>query len=125
MSRRSWEYHPEHWAHGPNWVLHEADKSRWYDFEGIRLNGFEPEIWLVPLVGHTPGHMAVAVRQGDGWVLHAGDAVPFDVKVDEVPEWISKKMLGPNLPRLRVFMKSHQEVQVIGSHMSLSFYKKS
>ena len=125
MSHRSWEYRPEHWAHGPAWVLHKINGSRWYDFEGIKLAGFEPEIWLIPLPGHTPGHMAVAVKQGDGWVLHAGDAVPFDLKIDEVPAWLNRKVLGPHVPRIQTFMKAHLEVQVVGSHMSLSFYEKT
>jgi glyoxylase-like metal-dependent hydrolase (beta-lactamase superfamily II) len=124
-SHRGWEYHPEHWAHQPDWVLHELHGEKWYDFDAIKLPGFAPEIWLVPLTGHTPGHMAVAVRRDPGWVLHGGDAVPFDVKVDEVPEWISKKMLGPHLPSIREFMKSHPEVQVVGSHMHLDFYEKT
>lgn len=123
-SHRSWEYRPEHWAHGPDWALHERNGDKWYDFESIKLTGFEPEIWLVPLIGHTPGHMGVAIKTGYGWVLHAGDAVPFDLKLDEVPEWISRKILGPHIPRLREFMKLHPEVQVVGSHMSLGFYKK-
>ena len=123
-SHRGWEYHAEHWSHGPDWVLHESSGKGWYDFEAIPLIGLDPEIWLVPLTGHTPGHMAVAVKQGQSWVLHAGDAVPFDMKVDEVPEWISKRLLGPHLPRLREFMKSHPEVQVVGSHMRLGFYER-
>ena len=68
--------------------------------------------------------MAVAIKQEQGWALHGGDAVPFDVKVDEVPDWISKMVIGPNVPRLREFMKAHSEVQVVGSHMSLDFYEK-
>jgi glyoxylase-like metal-dependent hydrolase (beta-lactamase superfamily II) len=125
LSHRNWEYRPEHWAHGPDWVLHKGNGSKWYDFDAIKLPGFEPEIWLVPLVGHTPGHMAIAIKQGSGWVLHGGDAVPFDVKVDEVPEWISKRMLGPHLPRVRALIKAYPEVQVVGSHMSLDFYLES
>jgi Zn-dependent hydrolases, including glyoxylases len=123
-SHRSWEYHPEHWAHGAKWVLHEVKRDKWFDFDAIKLIGFEPEIRFVPLIGHTPGHTAVAIKQGQGWVLHAGDAVPFDMKVNEVSEWITKKMLGPHLPRVREFMKAHPEVQVVGSHMSLEFYEK-
>jgi glyoxylase-like metal-dependent hydrolase (beta-lactamase superfamily II) len=123
MLHRGWEYHPEHWAHGPDWVLHELTGDTWYDLEAIKLIDFEPEIWLVPLIGHTPGHLAVAVKQGQGWVLHGGDAVPFDVKVNEVSEWITRKLLGPHLPRIREFMKAHPEVQVVGSHMSLKFYE--
>jgi glyoxylase-like metal-dependent hydrolase (beta-lactamase superfamily II) len=124
MSHRGWEYRPEHWAHGPNWVLHELKRDKWYDFDALKLEGFEPEIWLVPLTGHTPGHTAVAIKQEQAWVMHGGDAVPFDMKVDEVPEWITNKMLGPHLTRIREFMKAHPEVKIVGSHMSLDFYEK-
>jgi glyoxylase-like metal-dependent hydrolase (beta-lactamase superfamily II) len=124
MSHRGWEYHPQHWAHQPHWILHETKGEKWYDFDAIQLEGFEPEIWLVPLTGHTPGHMAVTVQQGQNWVMHAGDAVPFDMKVDDVPEWISNRMLGPHLPRIREFMKAHPEVKIVGSHMSWDFYER-
>jgi glyoxylase-like metal-dependent hydrolase (beta-lactamase superfamily II) len=117
-----WEYHRAHWAHGPHWVLHEAKGEKWFDFDAIRLEGFNPEIWLIPLTGHTPGHMAVSIKQGQTWVMHGGDAVPFDMKVDEVNEWITNKMLGPHLLRIREFMKSHPDVRIVGSHMNLSFY---
>ena len=98
--------------------------EKWYDFDAIRLERFAPEIWLVPLTGHTPGHMGVAVKREQGWVLHGGDAVPFDMKVEEVNEWNTKKMLGPHLPRIREFRKAHPEVQIVGSHMSPGFYEK-
>ena len=29
---------------------------------------------LVPLPGHTLGHTGVALRRGDRWLLHCGDA---------------------------------------------------
>jgi len=125
MSHRGWEYRPEHWVHHPNWVLHESTGGKWYDFDAIKLEGFEPEIWLVPLTGHTPGHTAVAIKQDLTWVMHGGDAVPFDMKVNEVNEWITNKMLGPHLSRIRNFMKAHPEVQIVGSHMGLGFYEKS
>ena len=132
LSHHSWEYRPEHWAHKPNWVLHELKGEKWYDFYALKLEGFEPEIWLVPLIGHTPGHMAVVIKQEQvhpehgrrAWVMHGGDAVPFDMKVDEVAEWITNRMLGPHLSRIREFMKAHPEVHVVGSHMSLDFYDK-
>jgi glyoxylase-like metal-dependent hydrolase (beta-lactamase superfamily II) len=37
------------------------------------LPGADPDIVLVPLFGHTRGHTGVAVKQGDGWLLHCGD----------------------------------------------------
>jgi len=80
-------------------------------------------MWLVPLVGHSPGHAGVAIRVGEGWFFHAGDAVPFDMKMDDAPDWLPRLLIGPHVPRIREFIKAHPEVQVIGSHMSLAFYQ--
>ncbi|PTL79574.1 MBL fold metallo-hydrolase [Vitiosangium sp. GDMCC 1.1324] len=64
------------WAHGPDWKLYESARGEpWFGFECVRqLEGLPPELLLVPLVGHTRGHCAVAVNRGDSWLLHAGDA---------------------------------------------------
>jgi glyoxylase-like metal-dependent hydrolase (beta-lactamase superfamily II) len=49
--------------------------ERWRGFEQVQsLEGLPPEILVVPLAGHTPGHCGVAVKKDAGWVLHAGDA---------------------------------------------------
>jgi glyoxylase-like metal-dependent hydrolase (beta-lactamase superfamily II) len=47
----------------------------WFGFRNVRQpEGLPPEILLVPLPGHTPGHAGVAVQGPRGWLLHAGDA---------------------------------------------------
>lgn len=68
-----------------------GDRGRWHTVEtrlgnrgggdtffGLRnvreIQGLPPEILLVPLPGHTPGHAGVAVKGPRGWMLHAGDA---------------------------------------------------
>ncbi len=64
-----------HWAHGPKWVEHDAGGDDWFGFQSVRiLPGSDPEIALVPLFGHTRGHTGVAVKDGDRWLLHCGDA---------------------------------------------------
>jgi glyoxylase-like metal-dependent hydrolase (beta-lactamase superfamily II) len=64
-----------HWRHGPKWVRHDGGGDDWFGFEGIRiLPGLDAELLLIPLLGHTLGHTGVAIRRGDGWLLHAGDA---------------------------------------------------
>jgi len=120
-----WEYNKTHWAHKPDWVVHKPSGERWFDFEAIQLKHFTPEIWLVPLVGHSAGHSGVAVRTESGWILHGGDAVPFNMAVDEVSDRISKLLIGPHVPTIRQLMKQHSEIQVVGAHMSLDFYKIS
>ena len=119
-----WEYIPSHWAHKPDWVIHRLSGEYWYDFDAIQLKPFIPEIWLVPLIGHAAGHSAVAIRSETGWVLHGGDAVPFNMAVDEIPDRISKLVLGPHVPRIREVMKKHPEVQIVSAHMALDFYER-
>lgn len=64
-----------HWQHSPRWVEHETDGDDWLGFESVRiLPSLDEEVILVPLVGHSRGHTGVAVKSGDGWLLHSGDA---------------------------------------------------
>ncbi len=64
-----------HTAHGPKWHPHDVDGDEWMGFEAVRaIEGVDPEIVIVPLPGHSRGHSAVAVRTGEGWLLHCGDA---------------------------------------------------
>lgn len=63
------------WEHGPRWVEHEVDGDAWFGFESVRvLPGLGEEIAMVPLTGHSAGHVGVAVDRGTGWLLHCGDA---------------------------------------------------
>jgi glyoxylase-like metal-dependent hydrolase (beta-lactamase superfamily II) len=75
----SWRDRPRyvaaHWAHGPRWVTHSVGGDSWHGFDSVRiLPGSDAEILLVPLIGHSHGHTGVAIRDGDGWLLHCGDA---------------------------------------------------
>ncbi|MEU0565118.1 MBL fold metallo-hydrolase [Nonomuraea sp. NPDC005983] len=70
----SLRYRTGHWAHGPRWVTYADGGSPWFGFDGAHeLTGLR-DILLVPLGGHSRGHAGVAVRDGDRWLLHAGDA---------------------------------------------------
>ncbi len=73
--RERTRYVAAHWAHGPRWVEHDGGGEEWFGFAGVRiLPGSGAEILLIPLAGHTAGHAGVAIRRGDGWLLHCGDA---------------------------------------------------
>ncbi|MGC9349075.1 MAG: MBL fold metallo-hydrolase [Anaerolineae bacterium] len=118
-------YVRRHIAHGPNFVLYEATSDRWFDFPAIRLP-FEPEMWLVPLFGHTRGHCGVVVRlDGEagnpGWLFHVADAAPFDFTTG-VPPAMFRPVLGPHTPRLRAFRAAHPEVMMTTGHMWLDFF---
>lgn len=64
------------WAHGPQWSEFDTIGGA-ADFEGIPAREIEElgiEVLALELPGHTRGHTGYAVRVGDGWFVHAGDA---------------------------------------------------
>jgi glyoxylase-like metal-dependent hydrolase (beta-lactamase superfamily II) len=68
-------YRPAHWEHGPRWADHAEAGEPWFGFERVKLiEGLDTEIAMIPLFGHTAGHSGYAIRAGDRWLLHAGDA---------------------------------------------------
>jgi glyoxylase-like metal-dependent hydrolase (beta-lactamase superfamily II) len=70
-------YRLQQLAHGPRWTTYSVlDGERWFGFECVRaLQGLpEGDIAIVPVVGHSAGHSAIAVNAGDHWLVHAGDA---------------------------------------------------
>ncbi len=113
-------YVKRHAAIVPEWALYDSDGGKWYDFDAIRLP-FEPEMWLVPLFGHTRGQCGVAIRRGNGWFFNAADAGA--VYNDTSPAWLIRLVLGPHDARLRRFMQDHPEVLVTNSHMDPEWLK--
>jgi hypothetical protein len=99
--------------------LYDRVDSKWYEFDAIRLP-FDPEMYFIPLLGHSRGLCGVAIKTSMGWIFHAADAGA--VYNDETPSWLIKLVLGPHDPHLREFMKTHPEVQVMNSHMSPEFF---
>ena len=80
-------YRGVHYAHGPRWQLHDPGGDRWFGFESARAIG--DDVVIVPVIGHTRGHAAIAVRQPAGgasdWLLHCGDAYFFHGQMSDRP----------------------------------------
>ncbi|MCY0854681.1 MBL fold metallo-hydrolase [Cupriavidus sp. D39] len=73
--------------HNPKWVVHEEQGEQWFGFSSIRaIPGLSIDILLIPLIGHTRGHVGVAVKQGDRWLLHCGDAYYHHSQVTDAPD---------------------------------------
>jgi glyoxylase-like metal-dependent hydrolase (beta-lactamase superfamily II) len=109
-------YDPADFAHGPRWVPYDTVTETWFGFEAIRLP-FEPEMLLIPLFGHTRGLCGVAIRDGKGWLLQAGDALPPNAQPDLTPRWLNRLVLGPHVPRLIALAAAHPEVRLLAGHM--------
>jgi glyoxylase-like metal-dependent hydrolase (beta-lactamase superfamily II) len=108
-------YDKADFAHTPEWVLYDRVDSRWFDFEAIRLP-FSPEMYLIPLFGHTSGHCGVAFKSDDGWIFYAADSIPTNAQFDLLPPWLSQLVLGRWISRLKQFSFEHPEVNIIAGH---------
>jgi glyoxylase-like metal-dependent hydrolase (beta-lactamase superfamily II) len=63
------------WAHSPHFVEHALSGENFEGFESVRaLSMRETDILLIPVRGHTRGHVVVAVRDGERHLVHCGDA---------------------------------------------------
>jgi glyoxylase-like metal-dependent hydrolase (beta-lactamase superfamily II) len=135
-----WAFARQHWAHGPDWVLHdmEAHSIDWFGFEAHPvLPELSHRMLFIPLPGHTPGHCGVAVqREADGrWIFHMGDAASrlhADTDVHQLPgqryglsplpHRYAARFLGNHIERLRALYRKHgDEVTLFNSHDRISF----
>lgn len=131
-------YEPAHWSHSPDWCIHSAaDASDWYGFDSLRIDAMEDsDIRLVLLPGHTRGHCGVAIAEGDGWLLHAGDAAyPFYTADDPLPPFkplpgyvrkpprlLEQLLIGEQTARLRALLEVEgARVQIICSNDSVTW----
>ena len=130
----SWRDRPRyvaaHWAHGPRWVEHQGGGEQWFGFDGVRiLPSSDAEILLIPLIGHTHGHTGVAIRDGDGWLLHCGDAYFHHGEIATPPhcppglalfaafDQVDAAARHGNVERLGELARSHSDVvKLICSH---------
>jgi len=116
-------YIPRNFAHKPETVLYNTIDSKWYDLDAIRLL-FEPEMYFIPLHGHSRGHCGIAIKTENGWRFHVADA-GVDIERNIVPDWVIALALGPHWPRLRQFAKEHPEVILTAGHMMLEFFAEN
>ena len=123
-------YLPVHWKHNPKWVRHDGEGDEWFGFGGVRiLPDLGSEVLLIPLAGHSLGHSGVAIKTGEGWLLHCGDAYFHHDEIATPPSCPPGLRFFQNLnnadrhqrlsnqERLRELVTRHgEEVQLICSH---------
>jgi glyoxylase-like metal-dependent hydrolase (beta-lactamase superfamily II) len=78
-------YRPVQWEHDPSWVLHEEAGEKWFGFGCVREVVPGADVLMVPLFGHTRGHVGVAVNAAGSWILHAGDAYFYHRELEPEP----------------------------------------
>jgi glyoxylase-like metal-dependent hydrolase (beta-lactamase superfamily II) len=136
LRRATWldrqRYRPQQWSGQRRWQVHDASEGeRWFGFDCVREVGSMPaDVLLVPLIGHTFGHAGVAIRDGDRWLLDAGDAYFHHREMDLAKPWCTpglrlyqamlEKDRGARLAnqrRLRALKAAHGgEITIFSSH---------
>jgi glyoxylase-like metal-dependent hydrolase (beta-lactamase superfamily II) len=115
-------YDPSHWRHRPRWCVHEeVEAGYWFGFDAIDIGEIRSAtLLMIPLVGHSPGHVGVAIRTERDWLLHSGSAFPPGGLASVMPEWTVSAARGPHIARLRRLVSEHAgEVRIIRSHAPL------
>ena len=129
--RPSRDYLPYQWEHKPDWQCYKAEGDKWFGFDSVRpLLGDTDDILMIPMHGHTAGHSAIAVKQGDQWLLHCGDSyyfhqeikndppfVPFGLKMMGAAVNFNKKAFQNNQKRLReLFQTKRDSIRLFCAH---------
>jgi len=132
-SQESRRYVSDQWAHGPNWVVHEAQGEQWYGFQNVQE--ILPEVLFVPMIGHTRGHCGVAVNTSGGWFFHCGDTYTDRAEVDPdrgrcppIAKWYQKVIPVDSVANaqhqenVRKLVQNHEGVVSVGcSHDPVEF----
>ncbi len=66
-------YVSEQWSPDTKWRRYEPTSETWFGGARMRARIDGLDIVVIPTPGHTPGHCAIAVETGSGWLVHAGD----------------------------------------------------
>jgi glyoxylase-like metal-dependent hydrolase (beta-lactamase superfamily II) len=125
-------YRPQQWSTRANWRVYAGgDGERWFGFERVRQpDDLPPEIAMIPLIGHTLGHMGVAVSTAGRWLLLASDAYFYRGEMDlERPRCTpglrfyqrmmekDRKWRLLNQTRLRELKRAHgREITIFSGH---------
>lgn len=129
-------YRQVHFQHQPKWQIHHHPQQQWFGLDAFDCSSyFDAEIWMVPLTGHTLGHVGIAVKQYNKWLLHCGDAYFHRSQITDqlqMPKLLqlfeknvqkdAKKRLESQR-KLKVLKKSHPEIEMFCAHDPIEFSK--
>ena len=111
------------------WQSHREVNAEWFDLDAIDLTeqlGFEAKI--VPLIGHTRGHVGIAVKSENKWLLHCGDAyfhpsqitenpqIPIGLAIFEKQVQTDQAQRIATQEKLRALNLAHPEIEMFCAH---------
>jgi glyoxylase-like metal-dependent hydrolase (beta-lactamase superfamily II) len=121
QGRLAFGYLHTHWQHNPDWVLHDSTGDKWFGFDAFQIiEGIIPEIWMIPLPGHTQGHCGVAIQREGRWLLQAGDC-SYPIRSGDRPKYLasllSTPIVGKNIPHIyNLIQENSEQIEMVTSH---------
>lgn len=69
-------FHPQRYKEMNNWKIYKQPDQLWFGLNAFKIESIPNfTLYMLPLVGHTQGHVGIAIQKHDGkWLLHCGDA---------------------------------------------------
>ena len=122
-------YRAAQFSHQPRWQSYNAPSEDWFgldSFDCAEQLGFE--LNLIPLIGHTWGHAAIAIKQNDQWLMHCGDAyfhhteldnpadMPIGLKFFEQQVETNRTLRLDSLQKLQHLKKNHPDIKMFCAH---------
>ncbi|MCH8499895.1 MAG: MBL fold metallo-hydrolase [Marinobacter sp.] len=115
--------------HQPDWAVYDQPQEAWKGFSVIRpIPELDLDLLMVPLIGHTKGHVGVAVHDGNQWQMHCGDAYFHHSEVTATPDVprglaVFEKLVrtwpdihAENQQRLQQLALGHEDVTLFCAH---------
>jgi glyoxylase-like metal-dependent hydrolase (beta-lactamase superfamily II) len=128
-ARERRRYIPNQWEHHTRWNAVSEEGDTWLGLPSVqKLAGLDADIAMIPLHGHTRGHSAVVVRDGRGWLMHAGDAyfhhlelvspedAPVGLRVFQSAMQVDGAARHASQAVLRRLYREHPEVRIFSAH---------
>ena len=119
--------------HQPTTHLYKKSGEKWFDFEARKVGvGFNTEIYLIPLPGHTIGHCGVAIKKEEKWLFYIGDAYYYRLELEDSQHPVSllaqsradnNELRLESLWKIKRLMQTHDDVEVFSFHDPSEFVK--
>lgn len=121
-------YRKAQWETHSMWREHDETAGEdWFGFQAVRdIAGLPPELLIVPIAGHSAGHLGVAVDGPNGWMFHVGDAFYHPGQLTGGGpaglRWLARSVdhdyaaAQTNRARLLALMRSNPELDVFCAH---------
>ena len=129
-------FRSKQFEHQPKWKVYTEATDVWFGVPAIQTShSHDLNIRMIPLIGHTKGHVGIAIQTNqEKWLLHCGDAyfhhrqldenpnVPLMIKIFETLVQTTRSDRIKSLNTLRQLKAAHaDDIEFFCAHDSVEF----